>query len=37
MTNIIKKIIKHHVGENNIIISNGWEGYAWLRNDNYEH
>ena len=34
---IMQKIIKHHVGENNIIISDGWEGYTWLRNDNYEH
>lgn len=33
----MKKIIKHHVGENNTIIQDGWEGYTWLRNENYEH
>ena len=24
---IMQKIIKHHVGKNNIIVSDGWEGY----------
>lgn len=33
----MKKIIKHHVGHNNIIISEGQEAYSWLRYDNYEH
>ena len=34
---IMKKIVKHHVGEKNTIISDGWEGYTWLRNEKYEH
>ena len=31
---IIKKIICHHVGKNNGIISDGWPGYYWLNNSN---
>ena len=29
-TEIIKKIILHHVGKNNTIISDGWEAYDWI-------
>ena len=36
-TEIMKKIIKHHIGYNNIIISDGLEAYSQLRYDNYEH
>ena len=36
-TDIMKKIIKNHLGANNIIISDGWEAYSWLWYDNYEH
>lgn len=36
-TEILKKIILHHVGKNNTIISDGWEAYYWLRYYNYHH
>ena len=36
-TDIIKKIILHHVGWNNNIISDGWEAYNWLNFHNYHH
>ena len=35
--NILKKIIQHHVGYNNTIISDGWEAYNWLRDYGYHH
>ena len=34
---ILKKIIKHHIGYNNTIISDGWESYNWLREAGYNH
>jgi len=35
--NILKKIIQHHVGYNNSIISDGWVSYNWLKKYGYHH
>ena len=34
---ILKKLIIHHIGYNNTIISDGWESYNWLREAGYNH
>ena len=35
---IIKKIIYHHVGRNNTIITDDWPAYQWLNSSNdYYH
>lgn len=34
---IIKKLVLHHIGRNNTIITDGWESYNWLSNSNYRH
>ena len=31
---IMEKIIKHHVGEGNFIITDGWGAYSWMDNPN---
>ena len=36
-TEIIKKIIIHHIGKNNTIITDGWESYQWLSESDYHH
>ena len=34
---ILQKIIFHHIGFNNTIITDGWEGYNWIRDYRYYH
>ena len=34
---IIKKIILHHIGSGNNIITDGWPSYNWLSSFNYNH
>ena len=34
---VLKKIILHHVGINNTIITDGWEGYSWINQYRYDH
>lgn len=34
---VLKKIILHHVGINNTIITDGWDGYNWIGQYSYAH
>ena len=36
-TEIIKKLVLHHIGSNNTIITDGWDSYNWLSSSNYCH
>ena len=34
---VLKKIILHHVGINNSLSIDGWEGYTWINQYRYAH